>query len=506
MLFKSPFLDIIQGLNSSQTICYDKGDQLTTDQLESRSIELARFLAKSRLKKGDKVLFACECSIEFLVLFMALVHLRVKIALVDPHMGRSLYWSKVNQLNPKYAFIDSRILLLQEHPILRWFYLLIKPAGFYIPFSRKYKVFATGIRLPLLQKHKRLKYDKNSQSQNLFKTSSEDDEIAIVYTSGTISNPKAVVHTVNTLFNSLKAISQMVNEESQGSIITHLPHFALIGMMINFKTYFWKEDTSARERYRLIEKNGITTLFGPPTEYLSLINYCEQNHLKFPSSLQHLILGSAPVLKPFLKKLRKYTSARITCLYGMTENLIVSSVDGDQKINSNSEGDLLGKSHNDLEYYINEDKELFVKSDWLFKRYYAEDSSSDFHATGDLVELDKQGNLCMLGRKKNMIIRGNKNIYPQLYEPIISSIPGVNESYILGIYNEKLFDEEVFLILDADPKMTTSEIRKKLQMGKYAIDSDVLPDHIVFANIPKKGRQMKADREKLIEIAKNAIK
>ncbi len=503
MLYNSPFLQLLEQLPPSYEICIHNNKVLTARELIEQSKKLAAYLERNNIKKGDHVLLACEMGVEFLILFIALIHLRTKIALVDPHMGNQLYEAKLKQFQPKWAFIDSRILLLQEHPFIRFIYKKLAKNPFYIPYSNAYGVFATGIKLPLLQKNKRLQY--NVISTDEFHESDPEDEFLVVYTSGTLAEPKAVVHTMKSLYESMLTIAGLFEKKPNASMVTHLPQFALIGMITGYKTFFWKETLPAKERIAFIHQHQITTLFGPPAEYRELMLYCKENHQPLPPSLTHLILGSAPVLKSLLVELRQLTKAKITCLYGMTEHLVVASVDGDEKINYTGKGDLLGWPLLKMQYKINDDGELLIQSPLLFKRYFHLQNADEFHASGDLVEQDDEGRLVMKGRKKNMIIKANKNIYPGLYETTIAQIKGVNEVCMIGIYDESIHDEQVILVLDADKTVTAKSVLQELKSGKNAIDSDALPDHILFQPIPKAGRQQKIDRNKLIEQIKQQL-
>jgi acyl-CoA synthetase (AMP-forming)/AMP-acid ligase II len=502
MLCHSPFLQLLQQLPPDYVVCIHHQKELTAAQLIEKSKNLAANLAAKGVKKGDHVLLACDVGTGFLILFMALIHLRTKTALVDPHMGNHRYASKLKQFQPKWAFIDSRLLLLQEHPLIRFVYKKTKAGAFYIPYSNSYSVFATGMWLPLFQKHHRLNY-KNITAD--FIDTGEDDELVVVYTSGTLDEPKAVVHTMNSLFESMKAVSALFEQNNNASLVTHLPQFALIGMMTGYKTYFWKETLPAAERINFIKQHHITTLFGPPAEYRELMNYCKQTNQLFPESLNQLILGSAPVLKSFLIELKHFSQGKITCLYGMTEHLVVSSIDADEKINYEGKGDIVGWPLQNMLYKISDDGELHIKSPLLFKRYFHLQHTDEYHATGDLVELDEEGRFIMKGRKKNMIIRANKNIYPGLYETTISQIKGIKEVCMIGIYDEAIHDEHVILVVDAEPSLTEKMLMHELKTGKHSIDSDALPDHIIFQPIPKSGRQQKIDLQKITEQIKQQL-
>ncbi|QNA43630.1 class I adenylate-forming enzyme family protein [Lacibacter sediminis] len=503
MLYQSPFLQLLQQLPPAYVVCIHNNKTLTVAELIEQSKNLAANLSAKGIKKGDHVLLACDVGIEFLILFMALIHLRTKTALVDPHMGNQRYASKLQQFQPKWAFIDSRLLLLQEHPVIRFIYRRKKPGAFYIPYSNSYTIFATGMWLPLMQKHHRLKFTANASADII--PSKEDDELLVVYTSGTLAEPKAVVHTMNSLYESLKAVAALFDENKQASMVTHLPQFALIGMMTGYKTFFWKETTPPDQRIEFIKQHQITTLFGPPAEYRDLMSYCKKTNQLFPESLSHLILGSAPVLKSLLIELRQFSKAKITCLYGMTEHLVVSSIDADEKIKYAGKGDILGLPLKGMQYKITDDGELLIQSPLLFKRYFHLQEADEFHATGDLVATDPMGRLIMKGRKKNMIIRANKNIYPGLYETTIAQIKGVKDVCMIGLYDEGIHDEHVILVVDADNTLTEKALLQELKNGKHAIDSDALPDHIIFQSIPKSGRQQKTDQQTLLEQIKQQL-
>ncbi len=504
MLYTSPFLKLLQSLPDEHVVCEEGTTKLSVKQLKTKSEQLALYLGQKGMKRGDKVFLAVSPGIEFLIVFMALLHLRTLTALADPHMGNALYKSKIKQFQPQYAFIDSRLLFLQEHPLLRWLYLKLKPNGFYIPSSRAYTVFRTGPALPLVKNYKKLAYVNNEKV--MYGEPGKDEESIVVYTSGTISEPKAVMHTFGSLYNSLEALGTLINKKKDGRLATHLPHFAMIGLFTGFRTFFWSDGWSPSKKISFIKKYDITTLFGPPAEYTPLVDYCKSQHQQLPSSLKHLFFGSAPVTKSFLKTIRPLTNAQLTCFYGMTENLVIAHVDGDKKLANSQEGDMLGKTVDGLFHKISTDKELLIKGKYLFSHYYGDEREDEWFPTGDLVREDDEGHLYMIGRKKNMIIRGHKNIYPGLYENTIMEINGVKSALLIGIYDEQKFDEQVVLVAEAEEDLTEKELAKALRSGKHSIDSDVLPDHIVFMPIPRKGRQQKVDYKRLKKELKSKLR
>jgi len=99
----------------------------------------------------------------------------------------------------------------------------------------------------------------------------------------------------------------------------------------------------------------------------------------------------------------------------MTENLMVCSQDGRQKLSETIEGDLVGSPFLGVTITVANDGEVCLESDQLFSNYWGAEKNSGKYFTGDLGRIDEKGRLILMGRKKDMIIRRNFNIYPGLY-------------------------------------------------------------------------------------------
>ena len=188
----------------------------------------------------------------------------------------------------------------------------------------------------------------------------------------------------------------------------------------------------------------------------------------------------------------------------MTEHLITSIADGRQKLNYDCTGDFLGDISDTVEIKINSDGEILVKSNQLFKHYLGQDEVIDFHSTGDLGFIDSKGSLILTGRKKDMIIRRDFNLYPALYEDTVRKIPGILEAVFIGIYDENSFDEKVYLVIETNT-ISEVEVMHKLKTGIYSIDFEALPDKIIKMEMPRLGRHHKIDKIQIAEIIKSTL-
>lgn len=503
----NPIISSLISKSNSDEIAIQHGNKnYTYRNIFNDSRKLATYLSTIGMKKGDTAIIATEPGYEFLLIFYATIILKIRIAIIDPHMGNKLYQSKIKQLNPQWGFTDTRLLLLQEHPIIRYFYLKSGKNKVHIPHSNEYQTIATGPWLPLLRSYQRLGLYHIYESMEIDPTFT-DYEYIITYTSGTLSEPKGVIHSLSTITTSVNHIIKLLCDTDGKSLATHLPHFMLIGISAGLKVQLWKEDWSAEKKIHFIEKNNISILFGPPSDYLNLMEYCKSVGRKLPACLQHIILGSAPVHVSFLKDLVQFIKddTRITMMYGMTEHLVTTTVDGREKINYDCNGDLLGKPVPGVNIKIAEDGEIMIQSSQLYKRYLHLKKSNEWYATGDIGHMDENGMLILLGRKKDMIIRKNFNLYPALYEPTIKSIPGIKEAVLIGKYLDNIADEKIYLFTESEEELNKSKIMSQLAHGEYKIDRDALPDEILFTKIPRKGRQQKIDRESIRESIKYLI-
>lgn len=487
---------------SATDIVFSKDRQLVlAGDIYQNSVSLANGLREKGFRDKDRMVVIVPPGKEFLEIFFAANMLKGMLAIIDPEMGRDNFESKLKQFDPKWIFIDSRLLLLQENSLLRFLYLRLFKKPFYISFSADASIIAAGKRLPLFRKCTRMHTLYSNPSQPIEFTDDNDQEFMVTYTSGTLAEPKGVVHSIHSLFNSLAKIKEIVGADSSTRIAAYLPHFLLFGICSGNPVFLYNKERSEKWMLNFFDNNKITTLFGPPSFYMPIIHFCKKRKRIFPSSLRLIILGSAPVHPKFVELLYEVIPSytKVLCLYGMTENLIVCSIDGRDKINSTEPGDIVGTPFEGNMLSLADDGEILLQSPQLFSRYLHLQNRETPHHTGDLGYFASDGALVLNGRKKDMIIRRDTNIYPAIYEKTIKNIPGVSEAVLVGVYSEQKHDEEVFLIAESE-KYSETEFMKLLTSGKYSIDKEALPDRIIFMKIPLSGRQNKVDRKKIREI------
>lgn len=509
MLYSNFFIDkLASRARESVALVEKNGTVFTCGQLYTDSLRLAAHLQKNGAQPRQRAVIAAEPSADFVRIIYAAMLLDWEIALIDPEMGRENFRAKLDQFDPHWAFIDYRLLLLQEHPILRALYFLKKPDGIYLPMRKGVRLVGVGNWLPILRGPLNLrKMCQTPIEIPHLEAANPHLPFLITYTSGTLATPKGVVHSLATLAESIAILADILRGATPQSLATHLPHYMLIGVNADIKIYLWDYKSAAAEKLEFIKKNNITTLFNPPADYLPLMQVTaemaatRQKESVLGKSLQHVLFGSAPVHVAFLEKIDRFLpkNCRLTALYGMTENLLISMADGREKMKRQEEGDWLGYPLPNVSLEIADDAEILLHSPQLFLGYFQLPARGAGHPTGDSGKLNADGSLTLIGRKKDMIIRRNFNIYPALYEPTINKIKGVTDCALIGVFDEKAHDEKVFLVIEKEENhpLSISDVEKQIGQGRFAIDREALPDVVVFKKLPRKGRQNKTDKAAL---------
>lgn len=494
------FVEALRKRDDSEIIMYDEKKSINAGYLLESACALASGLQAKGVKKGDRVVMAVKPGIEFLQVMYANMMVGTTVAIIDPEMGRENYLQKLKQFSPNHAFIDSKLVLLNEHPLLKFAVLKLSKSVPSFPRIKNCQLFTAGARLPLAQKHTHIsRLMKERDVAINFVAIDEKSDFLVTYTSGTLNEPKGVVHHYLGLSSSLGHLTKLLLKNTDEILATHLPHYALLGINAGIKVFLWDNKMDAAAKIAFITTKNITTLFGPPSDFIPLIDYLQERDEEFPACVRNVYLGSAPIYNSFLARFARLSdSLKITCMYGMTENLMVTIVDGHEKLAGTTQGDLVGAPLEGVAISIADDGEICIQSDQLYSHYWQQQKIQDFHFTGDLGKVDELGRLVLLGRKKDMIIRRNFNIYPGLYEPTIHKIKGIREAVMLGIYNNKKADEEIVLVIDGEESLDARNIMKQLTTGLYSIDKEALPDSIVFMPIPHSGRQAKIDRKLLL--------
>ncbi|ATW27857.1 AMP-binding protein [Candidatus Formimonas warabiya] len=348
-----------------------------------------------------------------------------------------------------------------------------------------------------------------------------EDTALILFTSGTTGEPKgAMLSHANILINT-RALARHLAFTEADRLCLPLPLFHAYGMCMSMLGAYIGTACIVYEQYyvneilQTIQESRAVVLCGTPTMFIGWLEVLE-NLKEGMSSLTKAVSAGASLYAETANRILEKTAIKeIWNLLGMTETLLISGdrtthVQGTEYISVGSplEGvevkimDVAGAR----ELPAGEMGELLVKGPGNMKGYYHKPEATakainteGWYHSGDLAVIDKEGNISIVGRIKEMLIRGGENIFPREIEEYLMTNPKVKEAQVVGIPSEYYGEEPVaFVILKENETTTQIELKKYC---KERIAYFKVPVFIYFVDSFPKTASGKVQKFKLREQA-----
>ncbi|WP_369215582.1 class I adenylate-forming enzyme family protein, partial [Streptomyces flavofungini] len=457
----------------------------------------ARGLRAAGMAREDRVLFSVRPGPDGVVLALGVIAAGGTVVFADPGAGPELFAARRELAAPRWAAAESLLYAVARYgrPLARRRGLLLPPyhrlglrhihAGRWLPGVPAGSLSARALAA--------------GPAPSIRPAADPRQEALVVFTSGTTRAPKAVVHTRGSLGAGLAGCGHAL-AMGAGDVL-HTDQL-MMGVPALIAGAHWTMPphgfAPATDPGRFARGLcGATHAFCVPADLPAVVGAVERGEAALPTTLRHIVLGGAPVLPGLLSRAaRALPEVDFLAVYGMTEMVPVAVATGRDKTEYTGLGDLLGTPLPGIAVRTAADGELHVSGPNLCRGYLGEPPMTE-HATGDLARLEN-GRLILLGRKKDMLIRGRTNIYPGLYEPAVTALPGVAEAVIVGVPGT-YGDERVVLAVVPDgtapATVLSATVRARLPS---LIDAAALPDEVVVLDrIPVAGRSRKPDREAL---------
>jgi acyl-CoA synthetase (AMP-forming)/AMP-acid ligase II len=482
---------------------------LTSERLARRIGTLSRGLRERGLAEGDRVLFSVRPGMDAVLLALAIVHAGGTVVFADPGAGEALFRARTALAAPSWVAAESLLYLASSRPlrrIARRRGLELAPYAELVPDARH---VYTGRRLPGVPRGAiGLRALDAAEPAEL--SPDHGQAALIIFTSGTTDAPKAVVHTRAGLGAGLADFAAEVGIRPGQRVLTDQ---LMVGIPALIAGAHWTIPPSganpgARPDQYLALLPDAELLFAVPAALDAMLRALETHPELTPPRLDTIVIGGAPVLRPLLARTReRFPGARIRAIYGMTEILPVAIADGVEKLTAApGDGDPVGRVVPSVTARI-DDGELVLSGPGLARGYLADLPQHPLTElrTGDLARLDGD-RLTLLGRRKDMFIRGTQNVYPGLYEPIVAGLPGVADVAMAGV-PDAIGDDRIVLVLVPEPGHDGAELVVRVTRALPGlIDAGVLPDEVVaVAGLPRSGRSRKLDRAALARMLQDRV-
>ena len=322
--------------------------------------------------------------------------------------------------------------------------------------------------------------------------------LTILYTPGTMGKPKGVVLTHENLLFTASATGEALELSARDRVLVAMPLSTVFGVhvvvstLVRGATMVLQDQFKPGEVLDVLEQEGVTVCHGVPTMFQLLMR--EDSFAgRDLSAVRTGIVAGSPVSPDLIRRIREWNDAQIA--YGLTETgptititrfsdpreqretTVGRPIDGvEVKVMDVQEGSLHGPEAVG---------ELVVKGPNVMAGYYRMPSETrrsftneGFLRTGDLVIVDEDGYVSIVGRSKEMIIRGGYNIFPREVEDVLRAHPAVEEVCVVGVPNEILGELVCACVVPVEGAIVTGDELKEFcrdHMADYKV-----PDLVRF--------------------------
>ncbi|KAF2897795.1 hypothetical protein ILUMI_08382 [Ignelater luminosus] len=320
-----------------------------------------------------------------------------------------------------------------------------------------------------------------------------DSAVNIQFTSGTTGKPKAAILTHFNVVNNSFAIGKRNElDKKHHKICVQVPFFHAFGYTITFgaainfgaSLVIPSSFYSPSENLRAAKEEKCTIIHGTPTMYVDLVNMQKQKQESINPEIA--VSGGSPCSPQLFRQMKDILKVKkVKSVYGLTETTAVCfhslPVDEDE----NKATETVGHLSDHLEAKVVDAKgcivpfgtpgELYVRGYTTMLGYWDDEKKTketitDDHwlQTGDQFILQEDGYGKIVGRLKDMIIRGGENIYPKEIEDFLNTHPDILETQVIGLPHERLGEEVCACIRIRENSKLTKESLMEFCKGKIA--------------------------------------
>ncbi|MCO8643454.1 AMP-binding protein [Burkholderia multivorans] len=309
------------------------------------------------------------------------------------------------------------------------------------------------------------------------------DPINIQFTSGTTGSPKGATLTHRNVVNNARFIARAMRFSEQDALCIPVPLYHCFGVVLavlacvstGAAMVFPGEAFDPVATLAAVAEERCTALHGVPTMFIAELDHPEFAKFDLSTLRTGIMAGSPCPIETMKRVVSQMHLSEITIAYGMTETSPVSfqsSTDDPLEKRTTT----VGRVQPHLEVKIVDPSgeivpvgvtgELCTKGYSVMLGYWDDDAKTrevlidGWMHTGDLATLDAEGYCNIVGRLKDMVIRGGENVYPREIEEFLFRHPKIQSAQVFGVPDPK-YGEELcaWIVLRADEQMTEDDVR-----------------------------------------------
>ena len=319
-----------------------------------------------------------------------------------------------------------------------------------------------------------------------------DDPINIQYTSGTTGFPKGATLSHHNILNNGFFVTESMGFTSQDRLVIPVPLYHCFGMVMGnlgcithgATMIYPDEGFEPTSVLRAVSSQRATALYGVPTMFIAELDHPEFDGFDLSSLRTGIMAGSICPTEVMKQVITRMNMKGVQIAYGMTETSPVS-IQTSANDSIEKRVSTVGRTQPHLESKIvdpssgrilprGETGELCTRGYSVMLKYWnnekataeAIDEAGWMH-TGDLATMDDKGYVQIVGRIKDMVIRGGENVYPKEVEEFLYTYPAVSEVQVTGVPDKKYGEELIAWVkLHPDAEDITAEDLREYCKGK----------------------------------------
>ena len=446
-----------------------QGYRATYRDLWDQTTALARALLASGVKRCDRVGIWSPNRFEWVITQFATARIGAILVNINPAY-------KTSEL--QYALTQSGVSLLIHAATFRAndYGAMVHQVSSRCPELRETIVIDTGWR-DLLERASRTSESEVTDRESRLQF---DDAINIQYTSGTTGFPKGATLSHHNILNNGYLVGEMIKYTEQDRVCIPVPFYHCFGMVMGNLAcsshgacmVIPSEAFDPLATLETIAAERCTSLYGVPTMFIAQLSHPRFSEFDL-SSLRTGIMAGSPCPVEVMKQVQSSMHIpEVTICYGMTETSPVSTQSSwDDPLERRVA--TVGRVHPHVEIKIVDPEsgvivprgvpgELCTRGYSVMLGYWANEEATreaidaaGWMHTGDLATADADGYVNIVGRIKDMIIRGGENVYPREVEEYLYTHPAVLDVQVIGVPSQK-YGEEVMAWVKRRPGATAS--------------------------------------------------
>ena len=323
-----------------------------------------------------------------------------------------------------------------------------------------------------------------------------DDTALLQYTGGTTGVAKGAMLTHRNLSCNVQQVTAWFVDVRRGGEVMMgvLPFFHVFGLTVAMAfplsvagaVVLMPNPRDMPQLIASISKHRVTLFPAVPAMFNAIVNAQGVEKLDL-TSVRSCFSGSAPLPPDILQRFEKMTGGKIVEGYGLTETSPVTHanpLDGRRKIGSigvplpNTDMKVVSLKDGTTEVGVGKQGELLLKGPQVMRGYWnaPEQTAAAFtdgwFRTGDIAAVDADDYTFIVGRKKDMIIAGGYNIYPDEIDAVLVAHPAVLEAATVGIPDPKRGETvKSFVVLRPGQRATADELTEycRRELAAYKV-------------------------------------